>query len=113
AIYIFMFFYNQTDTKNVYLQGHVYNKQQVALQGAKIKIINYRYTSDSGHQNYDEYLGEDIINLESDKTGSFSAHFPLSAYIGMEIQKTGYKSEEKWIRDIRKKISVEIILDEE
>jgi hypothetical protein len=112
VIYLVIYFRSQTDVKDVHLQGYVYDRSSnTALQDVRIKITNWRYTSDSGKKNYDEYLGKDTVTLTTNAHGFFSTDFPLSAQINMELEKTGYKEEVKTIQKISKNISLDVILE--
>lgn len=92
-MYLAFWFYSATDTKNVILSGYIFDKETKSpIQNAEIKIINYRYESDNGISNFDEYLGEDKYELKSDNKGFYEATLNKSAFIVIEINKIGYKS---------------------
>lgn len=111
-IYLVIYFRSQTDVKDVHLQGYVHDKNSnTALQDVTIKITNWRYTSNSGKKNYDEYLGKDTITLTTDNNGFFSTEFPLSAQIDMEVGKSGYREEVRIIQKISKDVSLDIVLE--
>lgn len=91
-VYLFMFYLSVTDTKNVKIEGYVYDKTtNKPIESAKIVIENYRYEDDNGNSNYDEYLGLDKIAVYSDKNGFYETKFDKSAFVVIEIHKDGYK----------------------
>ena len=91
-VYLFMFYLSVTDTKNVKIEGYVYDKTtNKPIESAKIVIENYRYEDDNGNSNYDEYLGLDKIAVYSDKNGLYETKFDKSALVVIEIHKDGYK----------------------
>ena len=90
--YLFMFYLSVTDTKNVKIKGYVYDKMtKKPIEKAKILIENYRYESDNGVSNYDEYLGIDKVVVYSNKNGFYETKFDKSAFVVIEIHKDGYK----------------------
>jgi len=90
--YLSFWFYSATDTKNIKLSGHVFDKEtNQPIQNAKIKIENYRYESDNGTSNYDEYLGEDNYELLTNDKGFYEIKIDKSAFIVVEIKIDGYK----------------------
>lgn len=92
-MYLAFWFYSATDTKNVILSGYIFDKEtNKPIQNAEIKIENYRYESDNGISNYDEYLGKDEYELKSDSKGFYEVTINKSAFIVIEIDKVGYKS---------------------
>ena len=92
-VYILIFYLSVTDTKNVKIEGYVYDEiTQKPIEKAKIKIENYRYESDNGVSNYDEYLGLDKVKIYSDKNGFYKAKFDKSAFVVVQIHKDGYKT---------------------
>ena len=91
-IYLTFWFYIATDTKNVILSWYILDKESnKPIQNAEIKIENYRYESDNGISNYDEYLGKDEYELKSDSKGFYEVIINKSAFIVIEIDKLGYK----------------------
>ena len=91
-MYLAFWFYSAADTKNVILSGYIFDKEtNKPIQNAEIKIENYRYESDNGIYNYDEYLGKDEYELKSDSKGFYEVTINKSAFIVIEIDKLGYK----------------------
>jgi len=93
STYLLIFFLSATDTKNVKLEGYVYDsKTKLPIKSAIITIENYRYESNSGKQNYDEYLGKDNFELITNDNGYYEIPINKSAFIVIEVKKDGYKS---------------------
>ena len=64
------------------------------MENAKVVIFSERFKSDSGHSNYDEYLGSDTIIVTTDSKGYYSTTIDYSAYVHMRAFKQGYKLSE-------------------
>jgi hypothetical protein len=91
-VFLLMLYFSVTDTKNIKIEGYVYDEiTQKPIEKAKILIENYRYESDNGVSNYDEYLGIDKVVVYSDKNGFYEVKFNKSAYVVVEVHKDGYK----------------------
>lgn len=91
AIYLFAFYQSVTDTKNVLVEGYVYDTNtNQPLAGVNVKISSERYESDNGIRNYDEYLGHDVIELATDESGFYSTVIPKSAFLWIDFKKEGY-----------------------
>jgi hypothetical protein len=79
------------DKNNVKLEGYVFDqKTKKPIESVLVIINNERYASDSGHKNYDEYLGEDKINLYTDRNGYYSTLIKKSAFVYIDFEKEGY-----------------------
>ncbi|HOD09969.1 MAG TPA: hypothetical protein PLH25_09660 [Flavobacterium sp.] len=93
SAYLFIFFISATDTKNIKIVGCIEDKQTgQPISNAKIVIENFRYESDKGYSNYDEYLGTDKFELTSDEKGYYSIEVDKSAFVVVEVKKDGYKN---------------------
>lgn len=91
--YLLIFFISATDSKNIDLEGYVYDSQtKLAIKDAIVTIENYRYESNGGKQNYDEYLGKDNFELITNENGYYKIEISKSAFIVIEVKKEGYKS---------------------
>ena len=98
-VYLLMFFISATDTENVRIAGFIEDKKTgQPISNAKIIIENFRYESDNGYSNYDEYLGTDKFELISDEKGCYSVEVDKSAFVVVEVKKDGYeiKTESKY-----------------
>lgn len=90
--YLAFWVYSATDTENVKLTGYVFDKEtNKPIKNAIVEIENYRYESDNGFSNHDEYLGEDRYELLSNNNGFYEITIDKSAFIVIEIRKDGYK----------------------
>jgi len=93
SVYLVVFFISVTDTKNVKVIGCVEDKLTgQPISNAKIVVENYRYESDNGVSNYDEYLGIDKFELLSDEKGCYSIEIDKSAFVVVEVKKVGYET---------------------
>jgi len=94
---LFAFYQSVTDTKNVNIEGYVYDKiTKKSINGVTVIVNNERYESDNGTLNYDEYLGHDVIKLTTDESGYYSTTIEKSAFLWIDFEKEGYmKAEEK------------------
>ncbi|ROH98158.1 hypothetical protein EGI05_12540 [Chryseobacterium daecheongense] len=91
-----MFYRSNQDVENVKVEGHVFDSNNsLPLNNVKVTIINERYKSDNGHINYDEYLGNDKIELITNDQGYYNTILRKSAYVYVILQKEGYKTYEE------------------
>ena len=67
------------------------SESNVPVENAKISIENFRYESDNGYNNYDEYLGVDNFEVFTDKKGCYQLEIAKSAFIVIEISKEEFK----------------------
>lgn len=89
--YFFMYYWSNTDIRNVSVAGYVYDEAtKRPLSDVLVIINNDRYEDDDGNKNYDEYLGHDEIKLYTDQNGFYSASIDKSAFIWIDFQKEGY-----------------------
>lgn len=96
TVYFFIYYYNNQDVNDVKIEGYVLDSSNSQpLKNVKVTVINDRYENDNGHKNYDEYLGQDKIELETDSKGYYSTTIKKSAYVYIHLQKDGYKSFEE------------------
>ncbi|RXM51393.1 hypothetical protein BOQ64_15190 [Chryseobacterium sp. CH25] len=65
-------------------------------------VTNDRYENDNGHRNYDEYLGQDKIQVRTNNEGYYSITFKKSAYVYIYLEKEGYQSLEEKGRQAQK-----------
>ncbi|MDN3692623.1 hypothetical protein QWZ06_10205 [Chryseobacterium tructae] len=92
SVYFLMYYYNSQDVNDVKIEGYVLDSNgSQPLRDAKVTVVNDRYESDNGYKNYDEYLGQDKIELRTDNKGYYSAILKKSAYVYVYIEKDGYK----------------------
>ncbi len=96
-IYFFVYYLSVTDTKNVKLDGYVFDEEtKQPISEVLIIINNERYEDNKGNKNYDEYLGHDVIKLYSNKSGYYSTTIEKSAFLWLDFHKGGYaKKSEK------------------
>jgi hypothetical protein len=91
VVYLVAFYMSVIDKNNVKLEGYVFDqKTKKPIESVLVIINNERYASDSGHKNYDEYLGEDKINLYTDRNGYYSTLIKKSAFVYIDFEKEGY-----------------------
>ncbi|WP_294225088.1 hypothetical protein [uncultured Chryseobacterium sp.] len=95
AIYFFIYYSNNQDLNDVKVEGYVFNSNNMPLKNVKVTVVNERYENDNGLKNYDEYLGQDRIELKTDDKGYYSTVLKKSAYVYILLQKGGYKSIEE------------------
>ena len=89
--YFYVYYLSVIDTTNVKLEGYVFDKKtKKPIENVLVVINNERYESDSGHKNYDEYLGHDKIKLYTDKNGYYSTVIKKSAFVYIDFEKEGY-----------------------
>jgi|GEM_PF-574502 len=89
--YFVAFYMSVTDTNNIKLEGHVFDKKtKKPIENVLVIINSDRYESDSGHKNYDEYLGHDKIKLYTDKNGYYSTVIKKSAFVYINFEKEEY-----------------------
>ncbi|CAH0293421.1 hypothetical protein [Chryseobacterium sp. Bi04] len=82
SVYIFIYYYNNQDVNDVKVEGYVLDSSNSQpLKDVKVTVINDRYENDNGHKNYDEYLGQDKIELRTDTKGYYSIVLKKSAYV--------------------------------
>ncbi|MFC7773978.1 hypothetical protein [Flavobacterium sp. GCM10027622] len=92
-IYLFAFYLSVIDSKDVKIDGYVYDEiTKQPINGATVIINNERYESDNGVSNYDEYLGHDVIKLITDKSGHYSTVIGKSAFLWIDLEKEGYQN---------------------
>lgn len=105
AIYIFMFFNSQTDIK-VKLEGYVFDETtKKPIENVTVVINNDRFEDDNGNHNYDEYLGHDKIQLQTNREGYYSTSIEKSAFLWIDFQKNGYISKREDGKYSTKKMS--------
>jgi len=93
---MYMYFKSVTDIENVKLEGYIYDKKtSIPIENVTIIINSDRYQNDLGHENFDEYLGHDIIELKSNKDGFYSTTIKRSAFLWIDFKKDGYISTSK------------------
>ena len=91
GMYLFSFYKSVTDTRDVKLNGYIYDeKTKQPIPNTLIMIISERYEDDNGNTNYDEYLGKDTIKLYSDSKGYYSTIIEKTAFISLYFKKEGY-----------------------
>lgn len=91
ALYVSIYIFSSTDTKNAEIEGYVLDgKTNRPIENVMISIKNYRYESDDGYSNYDEYLGLDSITIYTNTKGYFYHKFPKSAFVFFILTKGGY-----------------------
>lgn len=92
SVYFFIYYYSSQDVNDVKVEGYVLDSSNSRpLIDVKVTVVNDRYESDNGYKNYDEYLGQDKIQLSTDDKGYYSTIFKKSAYVYVYIEKDGYK----------------------
>ncbi|MBL3550525.1 hypothetical protein [Chryseobacterium sp. KMC2] len=92
SVYIFIYYYNNQDVNDIKVEGYVLDSSNSQpLKDVKVTVINDRYENDNGHKNYDEYLGQDKIELKTDTKGYYSIVLKKSAYVYIYTKKDGYK----------------------
>ncbi len=104
AIYFFIYYSNNQDINDVKVEGYVFSFSDGPLNNVRVTIINERYENDSGLKNYDEYLGQDKIELITDSRGYYSTVLKKSAYVYVLLQKDGYKTIEEKGKQARKSL---------
>lgn len=96
TVYIFIYYHSNQDVENVKIEGYVFDsRNSLPLNNVSVTIINERYESETGHKNYDEYLGNDKIKLRTNDKGYYHAILKKSAYVYVVLQKPGYKTYEE------------------
>ncbi|WP_160137569.1 hypothetical protein [Chryseobacterium sp. c4a] len=96
SVYFFIYYYSNQDVNDVKVEGYVLDSSNSRpLKDVKVTVVNDRYESDNGYKNYDEYLGQDKIQLRTDYRGYYSTILKKSAYVYIYIEKDGYKSIEE------------------
>ncbi|SDI80903.1 hypothetical protein [Chryseobacterium jejuense] len=96
SVYFFIYYYSSQDVNDVKVEGYVLDSSNSRpLRDVKVTVVNDRYESNNGHKNYDEYLGQDKIQLKTDDKGYYSTILKKSAYVYIYIEKDGYKSIEE------------------
>ncbi|MFD2591012.1 hypothetical protein ACFSTE_09230 [Aquimarina hainanensis] len=92
-LYFAIFFISRTDIKNVHVEGYVFDQTtEKPLSNVKVIINNNRYEDDAGNANYDEYLGNDRIELNTNANGFYSTEINKSAYLWIDFSKESYQS---------------------
>jgi hypothetical protein len=111
-VYLFMFYMSVIDTKNVKLEGYVFdNNTKKPIENVLVVINNDRYEDDKGNKNYDEYLGHDKITLYTDKNGYYSTVIEKSAFVWVDFEKKGYRKHTGKGNYSSKKMNYEIYLN--
>jgi hypothetical protein len=91
-IYLSIYYCSVQDTKNIIVSGKVYDSiTQLPLENVNITIVNQRYEDNEGRNNFDEYLGKDVIETKTNKDGLFEAKISKSAYVWIEVNHEGYQ----------------------
>jgi hypothetical protein len=112
ACCIGLYFYSATDTNNAELSGLVTDSAtNKPLNGALVIIDNWRYTSDDGKQNYDEYFGHDTLTARTNSKGYFYLKLKKSAFFSINVKHSGYKRNPKNGNYTSKKMHFTIRLD--
>lgn len=95
--YIVVFFISSTDTKNVHLEGYVYDEiTKKPLDSVLVFVNTYSYEDEKGNSNFDEYLGFKKIKLITNVNGFYNVVIDKSAFIYIDLKRNGYivKTEE-------------------
>ncbi|WP_288245149.1 hypothetical protein [uncultured Chryseobacterium sp.] len=104
VIYFFIYYSNNQDVNDVKVEGYVFGSNDEPLKNVRVTIVNERYENDNGLKNYDEYLGQDKIELITDSTGYYSTLLKKSAYVYILLQKDGYKPIEEKGKQAKKSL---------
>ena len=79
-----------TDISQATIKGFVYDKQSdKPIANCIIKIENAYY--DGG--DYDSFSGIENYEIQTDNEGFYSIQFDKSAYVQIDVEKDGYKSQ--------------------
>ncbi len=90
--YIVVFLLTSTDTKNVHLEGYVYDEITNKPLDSVLVVVNiYSYEDKEGNSNFDEYLGFKKIKLTTDEKGFYNLVIDKSAFVYIDLKKNGYK----------------------
>lgn len=104
AIYFFIYYSNNQDINDVKVEGYVFNSNNMPLKNVKVTVVNERYENDNGLKNYDEYLGQDRIEVKTDDKGYYSTVLKKSAFVYIILEKEGYRSIEEKGKEAKKSL---------
>lgn len=110
-VYLFMFYISVIDTKDVTLEGYVFDENtKKPIENVLVVINNDRYEDDKGNNNFDEYLGHDKITLYTDKNGYYNTVIEKSAFVWIDFEKEGYNKHNEKGSYSSKKMNYKIYL---
>jgi hypothetical protein len=90
-VFFSIYYFSANDLTDIKVEGYVFDaKTKTPIDGVRVVINNERYESDNGTKNFDEYLGNDKVELITNSKGYYSTVLKKSAFVWVTLSKTEY-----------------------